>query len=112
MGAVKFCTDSPGPSRRVRKAATHERWVAELATARHNDLNTDNYGKHALTRAQDVGIRVKIADRVANLRACYRDGDDRLEMYQREAHDFEQVLRFIDHASHLWGLYDRLLGRW
>ena len=75
--AVMFCTDEPGPNRKTRKAATYERVRQDLAR------NLPCY---------DMAAIVKWADRIANMRACTREGKTSLlEMYRKESPAFMEV---------------------
>lgn len=72
---VLFCTDPPGKTRKERKAKACSRWRARL----------DSRGHEAL----DTHVAVKVADRIANVRAS--DGR-RLKMYRKEAKAFHDAL--------------------
>lgn len=76
LDIVKFCTDSPGKTRKERKAATYSRW--QFLRSKDEPHGYDNH------RA------VKIADRIANVRCSA--GTRRLAMYRREQPDFEKAI--------------------
>ena len=95
---VKFCTDLPGyPNRRTRKAATYAKM--------RETLDGD-----ALDWLWDA-VRVKLADRIANIRACFRgDRSDLWMMYKREQQAFSDAL-YADGVAHdMWDEYERLLA--
>jgi len=74
VAAVQFCTDAEGENRKARKAATYKR-VREA-------LDSNSFGAA-------MGVVVKWADRLANLRACARDNNKGLmKMYRKEAATF------------------------
>ena len=90
-----FCTDAPGANRKQRKAATYERMRRDVAAA------------PAWIHA---AVRVKLADRIANLRACHRDRSSLLEMYQRESASFRAALFVPGLCDPMWAEHDRLVG--
>ena len=90
-----FCTDAPGPDRKQRKAATYERMRRDVAAA------------PAWIRA---AAQVKLADRIANLRACHRDSPSMLEMYQRESPSFRAALCVAGMCDAMWAEHDRLVA--
>ena len=90
-----FCTDTPGPNRKQRKAATYERMRGDVAAA------------PAWIRA---AVKVKLADRIANLRTCHRDSPSMLEMYQRESTSFRAALYVAGMCDPMWAEHDRLVA--
>ena len=88
IAIVLFCTDEPGyRNRRERKAATYARMWRDI--------------QEALTQVQPApaplpvalsGARVKLADRIDNLRAGFRDDDSRILMYLDEHEAFRGAL--------------------
>ncbi len=74
---VEAVTDAPGPNRKAKKVATYSR-----------------LGSIAARSDQALALIVKAADRLANVRACVRDGNDRLlGMYREEQAAFETAVR-------------------
>jgi (p)ppGpp synthase/HD superfamily hydrolase len=88
-----FCTDEPGPNRKQRKAATYARMRGDVAAA-------PPWIRSA--------VQVKLADRIANLRACHRDNPSMLEMYRRESASFREALYVAGLCEPLWAEHDRL----
>lgn len=74
---VEAVTDAPGPNRKAKKAATYGR--LGLIDARSDEA---------------LALIVKAADRLANVRACVRNGNDRLlGMYREEQPAFDIAVR-------------------
>lgn len=71
---VAFVTDEDGPNRKERKRRTYARMAAELAAAPPDD--------ELLIQA----VALKLADRLANLRASQRPGARDLRAMYREEH--------------------------
>jgi (p)ppGpp synthase/HD superfamily hydrolase len=94
--AVMLLTDPEGENRRARKAALH----ANLSM-----LEYPNGGP-----AERVALLVKAADRLANVRACVRSGDSRLQMYAKEHAAFREAAHRPGLAEDLWGELDTTLG--
>ena len=96
---VLFCTDEKGPNRKTRKALTYTRMRAVLES-----------GDPPKWLAQ--AIRVKLADRLANLRnsslAPPRGNPGLLAMYRGEAVAFRSALYLEGVADGMWDEYDRL----
>ena len=88
-----FCTDEPGPNRKQRKAATYARMRRDVAAA------------PAWIRD---AAQVKLADRIANLRASHRDNPSLLEMYRRESATFREALYVAGMCEPMWAEHDRL----
>lgn len=103
ISVVMFCTDEPGHNRKTRKALTYKR-VHALLSLYLKDKDAYAYVPTA--------IRVKLADRLANIRACVCQGDKGrglLKMYQREAKDFREALYHPGIADAMWAEYDKLM---
>ncbi len=66
---VEAVTDEPGKNRKERKALTY-----------------------AKTRQNEKAIILKLADRIANVRASQLENPKKLKMYIKEQQDFEQAL--------------------
>ena len=69
VGAVEFCTDEYGSNRRVRKRLTYERVRKQIQTG---------------GEAVRIGVAVKWADRISNLRHCLLTDSKLLSMYKNE----------------------------
>jgi len=69
IALVDAVTDRPGRNRAERHAATLPR-IARMPEA----------------------VTLKLADRIANVRACIANGDKRLEMYRKEFDRFQEAL--------------------
>ena len=111
---VRFCSDEEPPlgvkwNRKTKKAVTYNRMCQERRQAnalwRQQDSETRIWGTSWHHRA----IRVKLADRLSNIRACIRDTDSRLNMYHRERRAFFDALHQTDIADSMWYEYHRLL---
>lgn len=87
--AVEFCTDAPGENRKERKAATYARCKAN---------------------PNPVGVVVKVADRLANVRSCTRWNPKLLRMYARERDAFKDAYYVAGLCPFMWHEYDKLLG--
>ncbi|MGB1013560.1 MAG: HD domain-containing protein [Nannocystaceae bacterium] len=98
--AVVFCSDEPGPSRKIRKAATYARMAQDVTSG-----------------APWVGlaIRTKVADRLANVRASAGlqpsvPATARLvRVYQGEHTTFRNALYVADNCDAMWRELDELL---
>ena len=101
--AVEFCTNAEGENRKTRKTNTYERVQGWL-------------GDQPPMRGTNLGVVVKWADRLANLRACHRDDNkDLLKMYSKEAATFRAVYMPPHSKVELFlgvlAEYDRLVAR-
>lgn len=88
-----FCTDAPGANRKQRKSATYARMRRDVGTAPPWIASA---------------VRVKLADRIANLRACHREQSSLLEMYRRESASFHEALYVAGMCESMWAEHDRL----
>jgi len=103
VAVALFCTDEDGPNRKTRKALTYKR-VHALLSLYLKDHDAYPYVPTA--------IRVKLADRLANVRACVRQGAEGrglLKMYRREAVAFREALYHPGMADTMWEEYDKLM---
>jgi len=92
--AVALVTDEPGKNRKERKAKTY----AKLANA-------------PTSTAGLVARIVKAADRLANVRACKKNGNEGLlRMYQKEHSAFRQAVRLPGLCDALHEALDEVLG--
>jgi len=99
---VKFCTDLPGyPNRRTRKAATYAKMRQQI----------DEYSFDALPEWLWDAVRVKLADRLANIRACWENRPDLWQMYEKERVAFGLALHSPGVCDRMWMEYERLLSR-
>lgn len=91
-GCVALLTDEPGVNRKERKAKTY----AKLAQV-HGEL--------------ELALIVKAADRLANVRACIEDGNQRLlEVYCSEHPTFRQAAYRPGRCDELWAELDDAFG--
>ncbi len=89
---VALLTDQPGANRQERKARTY----AKLAQ---------------VSGVLESALVVKAADRLANVRACVRDGNTRLLGVYRGEHDaFRRAAHRQDLCEPLWSELDTLLA--
>jgi len=96
---VDFCTDEPGSCRREKKATTYARMRATLDTA---GVSIPAWLKDA--------VRVKVADRLANVLASLRgDKPDLIRMYRKEREIFKAVLYVPGLCDAMWAEYDQIL---
>jgi (p)ppGpp synthase/HD superfamily hydrolase len=79
---VNAVTNEPGPSRKVRAALTYPK-----------------------IRASDNATRLKLADRIANVRS----GGRLVEMYRKEHDDFHRMIYRPDVADNMWAELNNLL---
>ena len=96
---AEFCEDDAGPNRRTRKQNTYMRMRYEMSKHRGDDA-------HVIWDA----IRVKLADRLGNLRASIRDNSSLLGMYIKEREAFRDALYQPGTADRMWDEYDALTG--
>jgi (p)ppGpp synthase/HD superfamily hydrolase len=98
--AVTFNTDEEGTSRKARKSLTYARMRKDV----------DAYAAmRPFPESVGIAMRVKLADRLANLRQCRRTQSSLLSMYQKEADTFKNALFLSGHSDLMWLEYDRLL---
>ena len=89
---VHILTDEPGETREIRKSATYQK-MAKV--------------EGELTLA----LVVKAADRLANMRACIEDADQRrLSMYQSEYAVFRRSVYRKNLCEDIWQQLDKLTG--
>jgi (p)ppGpp synthase/HD superfamily hydrolase len=89
---VSLLTDAPGANRKERKAKTYAR-LAEV------------------TGAAELALLVKVADRLANVRASARDGNaGLLGMYRGEQAAFRAAAYRAGQCDALWDELERLLA--
>jgi (p)ppGpp synthase/HD superfamily hydrolase len=82
---VLLLTDEPGATRSERKARTYDKLRAVPAGA-----------------PEELGLLVKAADRLANVRACLRTHAQKLAMYRSEHQDFRAAAYRPGLAEPLW----------
>jgi len=110
--SVLFVTDEPGHNRKTRKANTYVRVTNDLGRA------TAGTPARAPTPEVVVGLVVKWADRIANLRSSHRGNPGLLKMYRKEAEMFRMIYSpppavqatFPAAWGRLLTEYDRLVG--
>ena len=94
LRAVEFCSDAPGPHRKARKAATYARMSRDVRA-----------GEAWVARA----VRVKVADRCANVAACVADASPKLSMYALQQATFRAALEQPGLCDGLWETLEALL---
>ena len=102
VASVLFMTDETGHNRKERKAKTHRRVRGQLDEHRLAPEGCAAWVHKAL--------RVKLADRLANVRACLRDKSSLLGMYRKERRAFRETYYLPGVSDRMWVEYDRLLG--
>lgn len=95
---VWIVTDPGGRNRRERKARLHERLAAIVA----NDALGFTQYRPALV--------VKVADRLANLRACKAGSPKLLKMYRKEHEAFRSALFMPGLCDRLWDEIEEIIG--
>lgn len=89
---VGLLTDAPGANRKERKSKTYARLAGVAGPA-------------------ELALVVKAADRLANVRACVRDGNAGLwQMYRSEQADFRGAAFRAGQCDALWDELERLLA--
>lgn len=102
VAVALFCMDEPGHNRKTRKARTFARMEAQLSSYLKNP---ETY------RTVPAGIRVKVGDRISNLRASIRGNQHGLlKMYRREGEAFRNALYHPGICDAMWAEYDRLIA--
>jgi len=102
VSVVLFCTDEPGPNRKTRKMLTYRR-IRGLLDAQ--------LAHGTLPRWLIAAVRVKLADRLANIHACFGgDRADLFQMYKKEQAAFREALHVPGICDTMWAEYDRLLA--
>ena len=92
---IQFCTDEEGHNRKTRKAKTYERWAKDFK---------------AKPPWLPKAVRVKLADRIGNLRSCHRNGlTGLLQMYRKEKDIFRGALYVPGMADKMWAEYNHLI---
>ena len=82
--AVAFVTDDPGESRRVKKRMTYTRAQANIRQAVRIAGSTNLQYVVGRPQVLVLGIRAKVADRIANISACIEQGHGLLKRYVKE----------------------------
>jgi (p)ppGpp synthase/HD superfamily hydrolase len=91
-GCVAILTDEPGPDRKARKALTYAKMAA---------IGTD----------YELALIAKVADRLANVRACVDDGNQgMLDKYRDEHGAFRPAVFRAGLCDALWVELDGLLA--
>lgn len=91
---VALLTDVPGQNRKERKAKTYKKLSAVSGPAQ-------------------LALVVKVADRLANVRACIADGKEALwNVYRDEHAAFRAAAYRAGQCDALWGQLDGLLEDW
>ena len=65
-----------------------------------------NRATYLIIRTFVSSIMLKLADRIANVRACIADNDSKLEMYRKEYPEFRHALHTEDQS--LFGMWEEL----
>jgi guanosine-3',5'-bis(diphosphate) 3'-pyrophosphohydrolase len=95
---VVFCTDEKGPNRKTRKALTYARMRQTIEVTRCPD--------GSLAPVIFKCLRVKLADRLANMRRSQKNNPGLFAMYQKEAGAFKDALYVPGVADQMWAEYD------
>lgn len=87
--------------------------VAELVWCVTNEPGKNRRERHLKTypkiRANPDALLLKLADRIANIEACYESNSNLIGMYRKEAVGFEQALRVEGQYEDMWNhIFDLL----
>ena len=100
---VEFLTDEEGLTRKERKRETYARVIRQIVL--WESFFPTGTGLHI---KQSAAVRVKVADRLANIRRSV--GTDLFKMYKKEREVFRLAYYSEDVCEAMWEEYDRLLG--
>lgn len=105
--------EDTGRTREELQVSFGER-VAELVWAVTDEPGANREERHARTfpktRSVPGAVRLKLADRIANLEAAREHRRDLFQMYRREHADFESQLRRPGEHDEMWEHLASLLG--
>lgn len=87
LGIVEAVTDKPGANRKER----HQNTYPVLAQNKQ-------------------AVKVKLADRLANLSRGLEEGKGKGEMYLKEDQYFRETLQTLGEATEMWQEYNKVLG--
>lgn len=82
-------------------------WAVTGVGKNRRERNQDAYAK--ISAVGDSAATIKLADRIVNVRTCWKTQDPRLFMYQKEHPSFRQALGHLGHPT-AWDDLDNLLG--
>lgn len=87
--------------------------VAELVWCVTNEPGKNRRERHLKTypkiKANPEALLLKLADRIANIEACYETNSNLIGMYRKEAVSFEKALRVEDQYDEMWEHISELL---
>jgi (p)ppGpp synthase/HD superfamily hydrolase len=106
--AMLFCQDAEGHNRKTRKAATYARCHRDIGLWQEHGGNPKDFPEPM--EHIPLAVRVKVADRIANIRNCIANKPDLLQMYQKERDAFRDALYVPMMCEAMWAEYDRLLA--
>ncbi len=102
---VKFLTDAKGQTRRLRKRETYADVFRYIVSWEDDPLNKSY--EHPVVH----GMRVKLADRLANVQSCIDSKNMGLyRMYQKECEVFRLAYFSCGVCDDMWKEYDNLLS--
>ena len=107
--AMLFCTDAEGATRKERKAETLARCRGEIHYWKAHARDPKDF-PDAMTFLP-MAVRVKVADRLANLRNCIANNPSLLQMYQKEGMAFYAALYTPGICDTMWSEYRTLLPK-
>lgn len=105
--AARFCKDEPGHNRKARKTATYARCHKDLEL--WEEHGGDPVGFPDPMVHIPLAVRVKVADRIANIRNCISTDSLFFAMYSKERDTFRDALYVPMMCEPMWEEYDRLL---
>lgn len=110
--AVDLVTDEHGINRKERKAATYAKVLAMKEAAANPRPRPSLSADPKYRVGVDIGLLVKLADRIANLRAAKAEGKEGLvQMYRKEATRFREVYKEPGvNTTDMWAEIGRLLA--
>lgn len=105
---MAFCTDAEGPNRKIRKAITYARCHDQIESWKMHGGDPDNFPdpKAWIPSA----VRVKLADRIANVRNCFAFKPELVGMYRKERFTFRDALYVPMMCDAMWNEYNRLMA--
>lgn len=108
--AVELVTDESGDNRKARKAATYAKVEAMREAVKAPKPHPSVTASAEYPIGVHTGLLVKLADRIANMRAAKSEGQwGLLKMYRKEAARFREVYEVPGVNVAMWAEIKRLL---
>jgi (p)ppGpp synthase/HD superfamily hydrolase len=88
--------------------------VAALVFAVTTEPGINRHERNAKTypkiKAQEMGVHLKLADRIANVESAIKENAKKLKMYRKEFPVFKESLKVQGVADEMWNCLEELLG--